>query len=878
MMVRTCLWSLGLLCLLAPSAQAQDRGTGLGTTRKQAVAVRVSDGTIRVDGRLDEQVWQRAPAITDFTQKEPIEGTAPSEQMEVRFAYDDTALYLGARMYSSDTPAIQAPMGRRDDVGTQSEQIIISLDTYLDRRTAYAFGVTASGIRIDRFYANDNNESFDARFDPVWKARTRIDEQGWTAELWIPFSQLRFTNQPEQVWGLNVQRFTPTREEENQWVLVPRTDRAWASRFGELHGIAGIRPARRLELLPFVVGSSTIDTQRAVTSPFQSGGNLASRAGLDMKIGFGPSLTLQATMNPDFGQVEADPAEVNLTATPTRFLERRPFFTEDSQLFDPDTNYFYSRRIGAQPEGPASGDYVDYPSASTIIGAAKLTGRIRPRTSLGVLAAVTDDETARVANTASPGIGRVRVAPYASYGLARIQQEFGSLGSTASMMLIGVHRALDAADPLANLLTRSALGIHGDTLVRFKDGEYELTARGGGVVTRGEPGAIERIQRSSIQYAQRPDRTHARLDPTLTSLSGFSVFPMLSKVSGRHWLWSVGSKLESARLAPNDFGYLNAAEGIEPQATLRYRETQPAGILRNYSIALRTTSEWGWREGNRQRLSFTPSVDVTWKNFWTTSFSTAALMRTQDARLTRGGPLMGTPQGWTSSVSLANSAAAPNRWWGRLTIGGDEDGGVTRQVEASLSFRPSPQWQLSITPSYERLIDTQQYVTTRAAGRPGTFGSRYIFAGIARSTIASQFRMNFTLKPDLNLDVYAEPFIASGQYYDYGELLKPSSRQRLAYERFTNVESQQATDLVLSTGDTTLTLTNPDFNVRSFRSNVVLRWEWRPGSTLYVVWQQDRYALDRIGTRVGVRDMFRSITEPGTNIFLIKTSFWMPVG
>ena len=709
------------------------------------------------------------------------------------------------------------------------------------------------------------------------KPGPRSTRRGGTAELWIPLSQLRFNDQEEQVWGLNVRRFTPTLEEQDDWVLVPRTDRAWASRFGDLRGISGIRPMRRLELVPFLVGSSTTSDQRAARNPFDKGYNLASRVGLDMKMGLGPNLTLQTTANPDFGQVEADPAEVNLTAVPTRFAEKRPFFTEDSQLLDLTQAFFYSRRIGAKPSGPASGDFLDYPAATTILGAAKLTGRLRPRTSLGMLAAVTNEESARLFNIASPGIAKVRVAPRATYGLARIQQEFGHLGSTASFMMIGVHRSLDVDDPLASLLSRSAFAVGGDALLRFKGGEYELRSTSGGSFVSGEPLAIEHIQRSSAHYAQRPDKGYARLDPTRTLMPGFMTQNTFSRISGRHWLWEVSTNIQSPRFEPNDFGIIQAADGIEPRVNLRYRETRPGRLLRNYSVGMNANGEWTWG-GDRQIVRLEPVVDLTWSNFWTTSVSARANLRTNSARLTRGGPLMGAPRGWSSKASLGNRATAQTRWSGAVEVGGDEDGGMTRRGNATFSFRPSPQWQLSMIPSYERLIYTQQYVTTLGGGRPGTFGNRYVFAEIERSTIATQFRMNYTFKPDVNIDVYAEPFAASGRYYDYGELWAPSSRQRLAFGTLgTFLQRQPDGSLRVSTGDTPFTLANNDFNVRSFRSNVILRWEWRPGSTLYLVWQQDRHAQDPIGTRASLGDLFSSLTKSGTNIVLIKMSFWLPV-
>ena len=248
--------------IVAPALAAQQ-----GAGSRQATAVRVDEGAIQLDGELNEQAWQRATPITDFVQKEPTEGAPPSERMEVRFVFDANALYVGARMYSADPTAIQAPLGGRDQAADVAEHFLISLDTFLDRRTAYTFGVTASGARLDRFHAEDQEDSWDDGFNPVWEARTHVDAEGWTAELWIPFTQLRFNNRDEQVWGLNIRRFIPTLEEVDYWILVPRTDRAWASRFGDLHGITGVRPGRRIEMLPFLLEQAVSITAHRFGNP-----------------------------------------------------------------------------------------------------------------------------------------------------------------------------------------------------------------------------------------------------------------------------------------------------------------------------------------------------------------------------------------------------------------------------------------------------------------------------------------------------------------------------------------------------------------------------------------------------------------------------------
>ena len=864
---------------LSAAATAQAQGGDNDAPDKRATIVRVADGAIRVDGRLDDRAWGEAVAVTDFTQKEPVEGAPPTSRMEVKFVYDGDAIYVGARMYGGNEATIQAPLGRRDNLGTQAEQFFISLDTYHDRRTAYTFGVSASGVRLDRYHPRDDEESAESGFDPVWEARASIDGQGWTAELWIPFAQLRFIDLPDQIWGLNIGRVTPTLEEEDYWVVVPRTQRAWASRFGVLEGIRNVRPSRRIELLPVVVASSTVNANRNERNPFDDGRNLLGRAGADFKMGLGPSLTLEATFNPDFGQVEADPAEVNLSAFATRFPERRPFFTEGSRLLTTpnQSKFFYSRRIGARPGGPAPGAFVEYPDAATIVGAGKISGRLSSRTSIGALAAVTSEESALTADATGSSIRKLRVGPSVAYGVGRVQQEIGTIGSTVSAQVSMLHRNVSAGDPLADLLARNAVTFGADTLLRFKNGEYELVWAGLGTFVNGEATAIEAIQRAPEHYMQRPDKEYGVLDPTRTSLSGYSQTMSFNRISGRHWLFGVSSIYDSVAFEANQIGQMNGADGIQPSVNVTYRETQPGRVFRNYSIRVSQQNEWnhGW---NRQTGTLGSTVNVTWLNFWTSSLSVTGLFRGEDQHLTRGGPLMGTGHGWTVSASAGNAATAQTRWSGSAVAGQTELGGMTRRLSGSFSFRPGPRWQLTAAPFYERLVDAQQYVSTLSGGRPETYNSRYVFADIERSTFSSEFRMGFTLKPDLNVDVYAEPFAASGRYYDYGELLAPSSRERIAYGTGgILIDLRENGDRVVTTGMSTFTLRQRDFNVRSFQSNVVLRWEWRPGSTMFVVWQQNRDAQEVLGARVGLGDVFRSVRAPGTNIFLVKTSFWLPV-
>ena len=881
---------LALLVLALPSwAQAQERN-GLGAAAagaaavaagaKQAQAVRVTDGSIQLDGALSESAWQQATPIIDFVQKEPVEGGTPSQNMEVRFIFDSDALYVGARMYSDDPSAIQAPLGRRDPDDSSAEHILVSLDTFLDRRTAYSFGVTAAGVRMDEYHASDD-ENGDTGFDPVWEARTQVDGEGWTAELWIPFDQLRFNNQQQQVWGLNVQRVTPTLEEQDYWVMVGRTEQGWASRFGDLRGIEGIEPSRRIELLPFVVGSTTHNDDRDPGDPFDDGKNLVGRMGLDFKMGVGPNLTLDATVNPDFGQVEADPAEVNLSDFATRFDERRPFFLEGAELLTlRHPNVFYSRRIGAPPVLNPDGDWVDRPSDSQILGAAKLTGRLPSGTSLGVLAALTGEEHARVVNDGVPGVEDIRVGPRMGFGIVKVQQELGTSGSNASVLVGGVQRDLSDDDPLAELLSDHSIVFGSDALWRIRGGEYEWNATVVGAHVAGDPAAIELIQRSSSHYLQRPDREgEYELDPTRESMTGWSLTTGFNRRSGQHWLFGMSAKVDHPMFDPQDLANLNGADGIQPNWNVTYRETQPGSLFRSYSVRLNQGNEWNFN-WDRQNGNLGAQVNLTWLNFWTTNLSFTRQFETERAGLTRGGPLMGGPSGWNAQASVGNSSSSQTRWSANARISEDELGGKSHNLGMSFSMRPGPRWELSVDPGYSGSHEAQQYITTRSGGREETYGNRYIFSYIERHQFSTEFRASFTVRPDLNIDVYAEPFAASGRYYEYGELAAPGSSDRIVYgeEGGSQLELQPDGSRLVTIDGQSFNLRNQDFNVRSFNTNFVVRWEWRPGSTLYVVWQQNRDFRETINTSVGVGDMFDSVGDPGSNIFLIKTSFWIPVG
>jgi hypothetical protein len=469
---------------------------------------------------------------------------------------------------------------------------------------------------------------------------------------------------------------------------------------------------------------------------------------------------------------------------------------------------------------------------------------------------VTDRESARRFERATGASTAVAVAPRTGYGVVRAQQEIGGGGSTAGFMLTAVHRDFQGGDLLSDLYVRNAFSGGADALLRFAGGAYELSTSVGFSHVAGSATAVDRLQRSSARYFQRPDVTHVTYDPTRTSLSGWNAYGTMAKRNGR-WLWTAEVSAESPGLEWNDAGRISTADGVFALAQLVYRETRPGQVFHNWSVSLDSENEWNFG-GDRQFGAIRSDATLTWKNFWVTNLTAWVDLRAQDERLTRGGPSMGLPRGWVTIAQLSSASFASTKWNGRLYYGRNELDGLTYRISGGLSLRPSPRWQVSVDPNYLRYVEPRQYVDTLAGGRPQTFGRRYVFAHLDQSTLLAQVRLNYTFTPDLSLELYAEPFTSSGHYDRFGELLAARSRSLLAYDAST--------------------LPDRDFRVRSFRSYLVLRWEWRPGSTLYVIWQQDRFGSEVRGDRIGPGDLFRTFGAPGDNFFAVKAAFWLPLG
>ena len=841
---------------------------------KVATAVRSANAP-KVDGILDEAIWKSAVAINDFSQQRPVPGADPTERTIVYFVYDDQALYVGARLLRQRPNQIIRNMTRRDGMGS-AERLTITIDPQRDRRTGVGFGVSAAGVRSDFRHTQDEDmRGRESQFDPVWSAAAVIDTAGWTAEMRIPFSQLRFPPAAEQQWGLQIDRWMPDKNEDLQWIMIPPSETGYISRFGTLRGLKGVRSTRPVEFLPYLAGDATRRASTIVANPFNR--PYAGRLGMDGKAAVTGNLTLDATINPDFGQVEADPAEVNLSAFETFFDERRPFFVEGSEMLRGNgAQYFYPRRIGAPPHVSVSGDFVDMPRASTILGAAKLTGRLPSRTTIGTLAAVTANENARVRLVDSALTRLVPVEPRTAYALVRVQQEVGSQASTLGLSFTGTRRDFAGDRTLQSALVRDAYFAGADWRLRFQQGKYALSGFVAGSYVAGDTAAVRRLQTSSTRFLQRPDLTHVRYDPLRRSMGGYSAQIRADKDAGRRILWGTELKIESAGFEINDLGRMQSVDDIEYNADIQIRETVPGKYLQNWRLGFDTR---GARNlgGVQQTNSFSQNTSVTFNNFWNLNLRSSIDLPTVDDALTRGGPLMGRPREFRQELRLNSRFGAQTFWRVNGGYGADEFGAQRRHVGGQVTVRPSDRVSLSVEPSWQGGVDPRQYVT-RVVGGTRTYGNRYIFGYIDRSTISAKLRLNYTFSPNLTLEGYAEPFVASGQYGRIGELSAPRSRQLREYGTDgTTMTIDSVGKRTITDGASSFTLSNRDFHVLSFRSNVVMRWEWTPGSTLFVVWQQNRRTSENYARTVRVNELWQTTRAAGDNFLSVKFSYWLPV-
>lgn len=834
---------------VAPWAAAATADRERATIDAQAVS---ATAPIVIDGRFDEPVWQTAPVIGEFVQREPAEGAAPSERTEARIAFDATALYVAIRAYDT-TPARIASLLTRRDERSPSDWLRVAVDSYYDHRTAYEFGVNPVGVKTDRYYFNDgqNDDSWDA----VWDVQVSRDPEGWRAEFRIPFSQLRFARGGGPI-GLAILRELPRANETSTWPLLARSANGFVSQFGTVTGLqAGVSP-KRLELLPYTVtevARQTADRDNPLSRATDPGANV----GLDLKYAVTPALTLTATLNPDFGQVEADPAAVNLDAFELFFAERRPFFVEGSGIFrfNMDCNdgacsgLLYSRRIGRTPQGSpdlADDEYQQSPTVATILGAAKLTGRVGAF-SVGALSAVTQEERATIAG----GLQRRRqvVEPLTTFNVLRARREFAN-NSNLGVMLTATtrQRAADTAFLVDNAV---AGGVDYDWRLGRK---YSINGYWASTRLGGTPEAITRIQENAVHYYQRPDAEAVDLDASATSLSGHAGSVAVSKIGGERVRFSANYGYKNPGFDANDLGFQRRADERNVNHWFQWRDQTPGRFVREYTFNL---NQWGGWNFDGDRLFSGGNVNMHWafQNNWRTGFGLNLNTGGLRDRATRGGPgvLFNRNVGLWHYIDLDDRRALFPGYNGFYM----RDGFGTSRIESNprLTWRPSRAVRVEGGLRLTKNDDDAQWVENVTDDGGAT---HYVFGRLEQRTVAMTFRANYTLSPTLSFQSYAEPFVSAGRYVRYKELT--NGRADAYAERFRPYAYTA----------------NADFNIRSFRTTNVLRWEFKPGSTLFAVWQQGRNErIDDVGDFRFGRDFGGLFSSASRNVFLLKLSYWL---
>jgi Domain of unknown function (DUF5916)/Carbohydrate family 9 binding domain-like len=811
-------------------------------------------GGIDLDGHLDEPEWRQVQPATHFIQTEPNEGQAATERTEVYILFDNDALYVGARMWES-TGDVKKRLGRRDSFMFDSDWFYISLDTYHGHTTAYQFSVNPAGVKRDEIQGSNGYGRPDASWDAVWDAATSTDSAGWTAEMRIPFSQLRYSRAAQQIWGLQLSRRAIAKQEVSVLAYTPKSQPGGIARYAHIVGLQSLVPGSKLEMLPYVVTKA--EYLPAVTgNPFRDGSEMFGGAGLDMKYRLTSSMTLDATLNPDFGQVEVDPAVVNLSAFETSFDEKRPFFVEGADIFRfGEMRMFYSRRIGRSPQGslPEETAYANKPDNTTILGAAKMTGRTQSGWNLGLVEALTAQEQAPWVDINGLD-GTTIVEPRTNYLAARAQKNMREGQTQIGGIFTAVNRDIpDQA--LADALRSSAYSGGVDFAHEFLDRNWEVNGYFAYGRVNGDPEAMVRAQRSSARYYQRPDADYLTLDSSLTSLGGYAGRIAIRKAAGLHWRGDANISAISPGFEINDLGFQTAADRIGADVNVQYVENTPGRVFRNYRINLRTSRDWNYGHdvvGTSAHLS----LNGTLSNYWGGHINYSHSFTSLDDRLTRGGPI--AQNLGDDKLEFEVNSDGRKRISGRsqVNFGWGQSGSWSRSISANVGVRPAESWSVSLGPKINRSRTEAQYVgSIEDATATATYGQAYVFAPIDQTTVSMETRLNVNFTPDVSFELYAQPFISTG---DYGDLMQLRAPRVFEFDPFTDTSLERS-----------------DFNNQSLRGNAVFRWEWRPGSTLFLVWQQRRSDSEVFGDFNLNRDATALFAARPSNVFLVKMNYWL---
>jgi hypothetical protein len=876
------------------SNRAADASTKAHTDRPRVQAV-ARTGTIKLDGVLDDAIWATAQAATNFTQQDPDEGKPASEQTEVRFVYDDDALYIGARMHGEK---VRTRMVRRDQI-REGDNLMFVFDTYHDHSGRTIFQVNPSGVKFD---AGQASPSADASWDPVWDVATKIDDKGWTAEMRIPWAQLRFPKDSVQNWGVQIWRYIEHRNETDMWSFWGKKETGGPQHFGHIENIHVSQKHGGLELLPYMVGRAAYQESLQPGSPFHDDSDFGWRAGGDIKALLTSTLTLDATINPDFGQVEADPAVVNLSAFETFFSEKRPFFVSGGGIFGfgsfscfycsnvSSMSLFYSRRIGRSAQGFVSqpADYTQMPENTTILGAAKITGRTSSGLQIGLLNALTASEKAKAISPSGATFSE-EVEPLSNYFVGRAKKTYKNGDYTFGAIGTSVVRKFD--NPvLKSLLPGHAEAVGFDWNMGWKKRTFSFMGNFAVSDVVGDTATIRRLQRTSARYFQRPDREHGSnglftdlYDPTLTAMRGYGGYARLAKDAGS-WMGEVQTNFRSPGFEVNDLAFNTRSDYLWFNANVAHAYTKPTKWYRRADWTVGTQRQFNY-DGDLTDAQFHAwAGGQTLFNWWFTG-SVQYRPEVYDDRLTRGGPVARRSSVTNMFYSIQTDSRKkvvfglfPSWTW-------TKEGGHDFNVGGDIRFKPATNIEMTFSPYYDNNHSMAQFVNKFTdASATNFYGQRVVFAEIDQKTVQFNTRVSATFTPTLTLEVVLQPFVSTGDYTNFKEFVAPRTVEKRIYDAAQLTATRDASGQIVSysldpdrnPATANFTFTNPDFNSSSLRGNAVLRWEYRPGSTLFLVWQQQRSGFERYGDFDVSRDVDAIFKGRADNIFLVKVSYWLP--
>ena len=834
----------------------------------------VNNSSIIIDGYLNDSSWELVPWGNDFIEVYPDENTSPTEETKFKILYDEKYIYIALLALDSNPSTITNRLSRRD--GFEGDRVNVLIDSYHDLRTAFLFTVTAAGVRGDEIITN-NGDDIDDSWNPIWTTKAKIITNGWSAEMKIPLSQLRFGDSDEQVWGLNVARNLFKENELSAWNRIPVGSAGWVSEAGELRGLKDIRPQKQIEIQPFIV--SKFETYEPEdTNPFKSDGQIFQfNSGLDAKIGITNDLTLDITINPDFGQVEADPAAIALDGFEIFNREQRPFFVENKNIFSyryagNQNDLFFSRRIGRPPQvypDLEQNSFINRPQNTTILAAAKFSGKTKAGWSIGLLSALTSNEYADIESEGNSS--ETLVEPLTNYFVARLQKDMNQRNTFLGAIFTSVNRS---AQDATSILRDQAYSTGIDFRHQWLNRTYYLQSNVVASHVIGSPESILETQQNLAHLFNRVDADHVSVDSSKTSMTGTGGLIEIGKDGGRNWNYDLAFKWSSPELELNDIGFMRRADSKFQVFNLDYKTAKPISIFRRINFELNQFSSFDFGN-NHNRTQFQIKSRLTFLNNSSLNFGYTHRPRNYRNAELRGGPRWRFSQdnrqflyfrsddrrNFNSRIGIVHSQAKENNF-------------SFLKFDASFNYQPFNAFNISFSPEYEFRPNKTQYVATRSFDST----TRYIMGTIENRTLKATLRINYAINPNLSIQFYAEPFISTGEYTEFKYVTNSTASSLTDRFQLYDLSQIEYNNDIYSfddnlDGNSDYSISNPDFSFAQFNSNLVLRWEYIPGSELFLVWSQglrnEFFASDSLidGIQSGIID------QRPQNIFLIKYTY-----